>query len=201
MILYWSTVAVLLVASIGCGYLVTAIILVRRAASAPAGPRLASTPSVTILKPLYGDEPGLFDNLASFCRQDYKGSVQIVCGVSNANDGAVAVFKRLQTSFAARDLELVVDATSHGSNHKVSNLANMVARIRHDVVVVSDSDMRVEPGYLSRVVAALEAPGVGAVTCLYYGEPATGTWARLSALAINAHFLPSVVVGLAFGLA
>ena len=69
------------------------------------------------------------------------------------------------------------------------------------MVVLADSDMRVGPDYLSRVIAALEEPGVGAVTCLYYGIPVTGPWASLAALAINAHFLPSVVVGLAVGLA
>jgi len=201
MILYWSTVAAMLAAIVGCSYLVAAAILAGRVVRVPMAASPAATLPVTILKPLHGDEPGLFDNLTSFCTQDYQGSVQIVCGVSDAKDGAVAVFKRLQNSFPAVDLDLVIDATAHGSNRKVSNLANMAARIRHDVVILSDSDMRVGPDYLPRVMAALEAPGVGAVTCLYYGVPATGLWARLSALAINAHFLPSVAVGLALGLA
>src|SRR5262249_35659848 len=167
----------------------------------PTPVRPPDHPEITVLKPLHGDEPGLFDNLASFCNQNYQGDVQIICGVRDANDRAVAVFKSLQNAYAVRDLELVVDATLLGSNHKVSNLANMAARIRHDVVLVADSDMRVDPDYLSRVVAALEMPGVGAVTCLYYGAPAAGIWAQLSALAINAHFLPSVVLGFTLGLA
>src|SRR5262245_59538495 len=201
MILYWSTIAAMLLAIVACGYLVIAAILVGPQARDPMTVRPPAMPPVTILKPLHGDEPGLIDNLATFCRQDYQGPVQIICGVRDAGDGAVAVFKRLQNACPSRDLELVIDATSHGSNHKISNLANMAARIRHDVVVVSDSDMRVGPGYLAKVIAALEAPGVAAVTCLYHGVPATGFWARLSALAINAHFLPSVAVGLACGLA
>jgi ceramide glucosyltransferase len=86
-------------------------------------------------------------------------------------------------------------------NRKVSNLINMAPRIRHDVVVLADSDMRVDPGYLARVIAALEEPGIGAVTCLYYGVGVTGRWASLGALVINAHFLPSVVAGLGLGLA
>jgi ceramide glucosyltransferase len=81
----------------------------------------------------------------------------------------------------------------------VSNLLNMARSIRHDVIVIADSDMRVDRDYLSRVVTALQQPGVGAVTCLYYGDPLAGIWARLCALAINAHFLPSVVVGVALG--
>jgi ceramide glucosyltransferase len=89
----------------------------------------------------------------------------------------------------------------HGLNRKVSNLVNMWRYAEYDVVVLADSDMRVDTGYLSRVVAALEEPGVGAVTCLYHGLPATGVWAQLSALGINAHFLPNVIMGLGLNLA
>ena len=88
-----------------------------------------------------------------------------------------------------------------GFNPKLWNLVNMAPRIRHEVVVLSDSDIRVDAGYLCRVIAALEQPGVGAVTCLYYGVPLTGVWARLASLLTNAQFLPSVVFALAFGLA
>ena len=95
----------------------------------------------------------------------------------------------------------MIETKVHGLNRKVSNLVNMAPCIRHDVVVLADSDMRVDPDYLSRVIAALEEPGVGAVTCLYYGVPVAGPWSSLAALAINAHFLPGVVVGLAVGLA
>jgi len=193
MMLYSLTVAATLLATVGCCYAVLAMILVGRFARQRKPLRPAATPGVTILKPLHGDEPGLFNNLASFCNQNYRAILRIT---HTADD-----LKRLQRLYAARDLELVVDARSHGSNRKVSNLANMAEHIRHDVVVVSDSDMHVDPAYLSRVVAALETPGVSAVTCLYYGAPATGIWAQLSALAINAHFLPGVVVGLASGLA
>ena len=77
----------------------------------------------------------------------------------------------------------------------------MWRRVEHEIVIVADSDMRVDPDYLARVVAALEQPGVGAVTCLYHGIGATAPWARLAALGINAHFLPNVVVGLGLGLA
>jgi ceramide glucosyltransferase len=201
MILHWPAVTATLVAIVSCGYIVVAAIVVSLFARGRIPIRPAVTPGITILKPLYGDEPGLFDNLASFCNQNYQGDVQIICGVRDPNDRAIAVFKSLQNAYAGRDLDLVVDATLLGSNRKVSNLANMAARIRHDVVIVADSDMRVDPDYLSRVVAALEAPGVGAVTCLYYGVPATGIWGQLAALAINAHFLPSVVLGFRLGLA
>ncbi len=127
--------------------------------------------------------------------------MQIVCGVQDSDDDAIAVVERLRATQADRDIDLVIEPKAHGLNRKVSNLVNMTPRIRHDGVVLADSDMRVDPDYLCRVIAALAQPGIGAVTCLYYGVAVTGIWARLCALVINAQFLPSVVVGLALGLA
>ena len=201
MILFWSSVAASVVALVGCGYLVTAAILVGRRTRERAPAHPAAAPGVTVLKPLHGDEPGLFDNLTSFCVQNYPGPMQIVCGVQDSDDDAIAVVERLRATQADRDIDLVIEPKAHGLNRKVSNLVNMTPRIRHDVIVLADSDMRVGPDYLSRVIAALAQPGIGAVTCLYYGVAVTGIWARLCALVINAQFLPSVVVGLALGLA
>ena len=201
MILFWSSVTASLIAVAGCGFLIAATILVARAALSPPHPCTLAAPSVTVLKPLHGDEPGLLDNLGSFCSQDYPGPIQVVFGVQDPRDGAVAVVEHLQKTQAAGDLDLVIDGKVHGLNRKISNLVNMAPRIRHDVVVLADSDMRVERNYLSRVTAALDEPGVGAVTCLYYGVPVAGMWSSLSALAINAHFLPGVVFGSALGLA
>jgi ceramide glucosyltransferase len=200
MLAYWSSVAALLIAVVGCGYLIVATILTGRCARAPM-PSSTATPAVTILKPLYGDEQGLFDNLGSFAQQRYAGAVQMVCGVADARDGAIAVVERLREEAATRDIELVIDPTIHGANRKVASLINMAPRIRHDVVIISDSDIRAEPDYLARVTAALQQDRVGAVTCLYHGVAAGGLWSQLGALAINAHFLPSVVVGVASGLA
>src|SRR5262245_11417866 len=200
MIAYWSAIAALLIAVVGCGYLLAATILVGRFARAPM-PANPAAPAVTILKPLHGDEEGLFGNLMSFAQQRYAGPVQIICGVADARDGAIMAVERLRTAPAASTVELVIDPTIHGTNRKVANLINMAPRIRHDIVILSDSDIRVEPDYLARVTAALQQEGVGAVTCLYHGVGASGLWSQLSALAINAHFLPSVVLSLASGLA
>jgi ceramide glucosyltransferase len=206
MIAYWSSIAALLIAIVGCGYLLAATVLVGRYARAQTPGPPATTPTATILKPLHGDDAGLYDNLMSFAEQCYGGTVQIVCGVADAHDPAVAVVERLRGSRETRNLELIVDATLHGANRKVSNLINMAPRIRHDVVILADSDIRVAPDYLARVIAVLQQPRVGAVTCLYHGvayhgASAAGAWSRLGALFINAHFLPSVVLGLASGLA
>jgi ceramide glucosyltransferase len=196
----WLALACLLIAAAGCLYLCAAAILVGRFARRKT-PAPLEYPSVTILKPLHGDEPGLEQNLLSFCAQDYPGPVQVVFGVQSPSDPAVAVASGLIERLPQSSLELVIDGRRHGSNQKVSNLINMADRIRHDVVVLADSDIRVGPDYLGRVVAALQRPGIGGVTCLYHGIPAKGLWARLSALAIDSHFLPNVVGGVSLGLA
>ena len=96
---------------------------------------------------------------------------------------------------------MAVDPRRHGKNRKVSNLINMAGQARHEVLVVSDSDIVVAPDYLRHIAAALVQPGVGLVTCLYRGTAVAGVWARLSAAAIDYQFLPNVLVGLKLGLA
>jgi ceramide glucosyltransferase len=196
----WLAFACLLAAAAGCLYLCAATVLVGRFARGPA-PAPGKTPPVTILKPLHGEEPGLEDNLLSFCTQDYAGPVQVVFGVQDPRDPAVGPATRLIEKLPDKSIELVIDVRRHGSNAKVSNLVNMAERIRHDVVVLADSDMRVGPDYLARVVAALQRPGIGGVTCLYRGIQSNGIWSQLSALAIDTHFLPNVIVGVSLGLA
>ena len=201
MILYWSSIVAGLASVVGCGYLICATLLTDRFARKTSSAQRASMPSVTILKPLHGAEPGLLENLASFCTQNYPGPVQIILGVQDPRDDAIAVVEQLRAEYTADHTDLVVDATMHGLNRKVSNLVNMWRRVEHEIIVVADSDIRVDPDYLSRVVAVLDERGIGAVTCLYHGLATPGVWARLAELGINAHFLPSVVFGLALGLA
>jgi ceramide glucosyltransferase len=150
-------------------------------------------PAVTLLKPLHGVEPGLADNLASFARQDYPAPVQILCGVQDPDDPALAVVETLQRQGLA--LETVVDPLQHGANRKVGNLVNTMAAARHPVLVVADSDMRVPHDYLRRIVSELAGPRIGLVTCLYRGVPTVGPWSVLAAAGINYHFLPNVLAG------
>src|SRR5215470_3628061 len=116
MLLYWSSIIAGAVSAIGCAYLAGAMLLTGRfARKATPAPR-ASMPGVTILKPLHGAEPGLFENLASFCTQDYPGAVQVVFGVQDPRDEAIAVVERLRAAYASCNLDLVVDTTMHGLN-------------------------------------------------------------------------------------
>jgi ceramide glucosyltransferase len=150
-------------------------------------------PPVTILKPLKGEDPGLYENLATFCRQRYP-VFQIICGVADADDPSLRVVRRLQADFPAVDLEIVVDATLHGSNRKISNLINMTARAKHGVLAMSDSDIRVSEDYLTRVVSPLRRADVGLVTCLYRAVPRGGLATVFDALFVNTDFCHQVLL-------
>lgn len=187
-------------ASFGCLYLLVASVLVLHFPRPRARARRSGRPEpVTILKPLHGAEPKLARRLLSLCDQLYEAPVQIVCGVQDRADSAIAAVKKLMSRGPA--IELEVNARRRGSNPKVSNLANMLPRARHDVLVMADSDIEVGPDYLAKLVAELQRPGVGAVTCLYHGVPANGLWSRQAALAINTQFLPNAVLALSLHLA
>ncbi|MBX9665158.1 bacteriohopanetetrol glucosamine biosynthesis glycosyltransferase HpnI [Novosphingobium sp.] len=164
-------------------------------------PAAARFEAVTLLKPLHGAEPQLEANLASFLRQTHKGPLQMVCGVQRADDPAAQTVRALQARHRGARIDLVIDSTRHGANAKIGNLINMMARAEHDIVVVSDSDMAVEPNYLAQVLAALEAPGVGAVTCLYHGRGDAGFWSRLAAAGPSYQFVVGLVFGKVMGLA
>lgn len=199
-LLVWIADVCLVGAMFGCIYLVGTCFLVLKFARR-AEYKLGSAPGVTILKPLHGPEPHLFERFASFCNQDYPGPIQLAFATHDRDDPAIEVVERLKSAFPEREITLAIDPHEHGSNRKVANLINMATSIRHDVVVISDSDIAVAPKYLSRIVAELQQPGVGAVTCLYHGLAGAGLWSRISALAINSHFIPEVIMGLSLGLA
>lgn len=150
-------------------------------------------PSVTVLKPLKGVDVELHENLASFCRQQYP-QFQLICGVADADDPAVSVVRRLQREFPHVDLQLIVDARVYGANYKVGNLHNMYQHARHDVIVLADSDIRVGPDYLTRVVAPLRDPGVGVSTCLYRAISTGGLPTVIEALFVNTDFANLVML-------
>ncbi|HTV97357.1 MAG TPA: bacteriohopanetetrol glucosamine biosynthesis glycosyltransferase HpnI [Steroidobacteraceae bacterium] len=181
------------IAGVAAVYAVAAVAAVRTRLAPDGGARPAQTPPVTILKPLCGDEHELYECLRSFCEQDY-ARLQIVFGVSDGADPAVAVVSRLQEEFPHIDIDLAIDRRQHGSSRKVSNLINMMPLARHDLLVISDSDVRVARDYLARIVPPLLDPQVGIVTCPYRGNPRRGLWSLLGSMFINDWFIPSVRV-------
>ncbi|MGH6676059.1 MAG: glycosyltransferase, partial [Xanthobacteraceae bacterium] len=180
-----------ILAGLGCLYLLVAAAVVLRLPEHRRA-HCKSTAPVTILKPLQGAEPNLVPRLRSFCDQEFDAPVEMICGMLNHSDPAAGAVDEMARS-AAAVIELQIDARERGSNRKISNLANMQILARNEILVIADSDIEVGPGYLQDVVAELENPAVGAVTCLYHGVAASGIWSRFAALAMNAHFLPTVV--------
>ena len=168
----------------------------RRAARAiPTLPPGVALPPVTVLKPLKGPGIDLYDNLASFCRLDYP-AYQIVFGVEDARDPAVAVVRQIRRDFPERDIVLSVGSMP-GANRKVANLCHMMWHARHDILVVSDGDIRVRPDYLRAMVGPLvdpaADPAIGLTTCLYRGLGRFGLPTVLESLFINTDFMPMVL--------
>jgi ceramide glucosyltransferase len=164
-----------------------------------------SLPPISILKPLKGTDPEIYESFRSHCLQDYS-EYEIIFGVNDPNDPAIDSVKELQREFPDRRIQLVVSEKILGPNVKVSNMAQMLAEARYDRLIVNDSDIRVAPDYLRRVIAPLANPRVGMVTSLYRGVAGSTLGSRLEALGISTDFCASVLAarqlegGIRFGL-
>jgi len=156
----------------------------------PAG--AGRCPPVTVLKPLKGPGVELAANLESFCRQDYP-VYQIVFGVDDARDPAVEVGRGIKRRFPHLDIALAI-GNEEGANRKVANLVHMMRHAKHEVLVVSDADIRVRSDYLRTMVAPLADPTVGLTTCLYRGHAVGGLPAVIESLLVSTDFLPMVLM-------
>jgi ceramide glucosyltransferase len=179
-------------------YIVLAVLAVAAGQLRRRPHSLPSKPPLTVLKPLCGAEPGLYDNLRSFCIQDYP-CFEIIFGVRDSADPACAVVESLIAECASLPITLIVDPKLHGSNRKVSNLINMLPHANHDLLVMADSDAVVGADYLSTVAAPLSRSDVGLVTCLYRAVPTAGIWSRLGAMYVNDWYMPMVLLSWLFG--
>lgn len=163
-----------------------------------------ASPGISILKPLKGADPQMYESFRSHCLQDYP-EYEIIFGVGDPNDPAIESVKVLQHEFPERRIQLVICPNILGANVKVSNLAQMLPEARYDHFVVNDSDIRVERDYLRRVTEKLSNAQVGMVTCLYHGVAGPTAGSRMEALGISTDFCPSVLAarqleGIHFGL-
>jgi len=171
---------------------------------AGAGGRDTGQVSVSILKPLKGPDPEMYESFRSHCLQDYE-EYEIIFGVSDPADPAIGLVERLEKEFPQRQLRLVLCSEDLGANTKVSNLIQMLRTARYEHLIVNDSDIRVEPDYLRRVTAPLANPEVGLVTCLYRGIANATLGSRLESLGISTDFCAGVQMarrmeGIRFGL-
>ncbi len=156
-------------------------------------------PGVSILVPLEGPEPGLFENLAAYCRLHYRGPVQLVAGSIDPGDEALTLARRVADGHPGADITIVDGAASVGPNRKASLLTALSVRARHPIVAAIDSDVRVSRDYLSRVVPTVLQPGVGLVSCVYRASGSTTPAGAFESLCINTDFCPSVMMAAVLG--
>lgn len=149
-------------------------------------------PGVTVLKPLKGEGVDLHANLVTFCHQDYPSPVQIVFGVADAHDPAVAIVQQIRREFPDRDIVLSI-GEAEGTNRKIANLRHMMRYVRHPVVVMSDADIRVRPDYLRTMVAPLADRSIGLTCTLYRGVGDFGIPSLIESMFINTDFVPMVL--------
>jgi ceramide glucosyltransferase len=187
----FSTLLMLLIFA-GWLYWLIALLMVYDFFRSRTEPGSSFMPPVSILKPVKGVDFQAYQNFASFCQQDYP-DYEVIFGVADPADPIIPVIERLRRDFPERHIRLII-AVTFGANRKASLLHYLVSEAKHEVLVVSDSDMRVTPDYLKRVVAPLADQQVGLVTCLYQSELPLNVTAGLEALHMGATFLPSVIV-------
>ncbi len=154
------------------------------------------TPPVSILKPVKGVDEQAYENFASFCRQDYP-EFEVCFGVADISDPVVKIVERLKRDFPKQRIQLQA-FEPFGANRKASLLHGLATAAHHEILVISDSDMRVTPDYLRRVTEPLADKNIGLVTCSYRGDLASSFTARLEALHMGATFLPSMLAGRGF---
>jgi len=199
----WTVVrdALLALAAAPIIYYFIAVVAARKffsGAPAKSSQPLDFVPPVSILKPIRGLDRETFENFSSFCRQDYPEFEILFCASAD-RDPAIPVIEKLIRNFPERSIRLLAGAEPLGASDKVNKLCRMVHEARHDIVIVSDSDVRVDAGFLRAVAAPFRDPAIGGVTCLYRGVTDGSFAANLEALGNSSDFAPGVLVAHMFG--
>ena len=166
----------------------------RRAATAASFKAGGFTPPVSNLIPIRGVDPEAYENFASFCRQDYPNYEMLLCVGAN-DDPVVPVLERLIRDFPDRSIRVLFGADKDALNDKAAKLARLVREARHEVVVISDSDVRARPDHLGTVVAPLADPQVGAVTCFYLAIEQKTLADSVQAIGMASDFYAGLLVG------
>ncbi len=207
--------ATLLLTFAGLAYLSLCLLAVRSFRRQPRPAAGALQPTVSVLKPVKGFDPGLIEAVRSHCAQSYGGRFELLLGAAGSSDETAALqamAAQLHAEFPAVHLRVVPCPQRLGTNGKVSTLLQLVPHALGDVLVINDADIRVGPGYLAAITDALAGtdapagPAVGLVTTPYFALAEGGLWSRLEALGVSTGFLPSILVarmmegGLRFGL-
>ena len=196
---------VLVVAAAPLAYYIAATLAAWRFFNRERARKIAPhVPEVSLLKPVRGVDFGSYENFASFCVQEYP-EYEILFGVGDHADPAVPLIQRLVAEFPERRISLFVGAEQIGANRKVNMLARLAHEARHEILVLTDGDVRVSPGYLREVVAPFADGRVGAVTSFYRGIAEKNLGAELEAIGAASDFFAGVLManwmeGITFGL-
>jgi len=186
-----------------CGMVCAAVLSYRRRAARLPAAGAHPQPAFSILKPLRGLDDGLDENLRSFFRQDYP-EFEILLGIDTEDDPALPVAEAVRREFPNVPSRILVTGESPYRNPKDYSLERMAAEARHDILVMSDSDIRVGPEMLRTLAAEFADPELGCLTCPYRAVPGSSFWTRLEALGMNTEFMAGVLVarlveGMKFG--
>ncbi len=184
LVLHYLALLFAILAACGFGYLVLTLWGIQhwRRKEFTVDPNF--TPAVSILKPLKGVDPDMYESFRSHCLQDYPAEYEIIFGVNDLSDPAVAEVERLKREFPDRQIRLIVCAPTGGTNRKVTNLVQMLRDARCQYVIINDSDIRVPANYLRDVFSRFADPKVGMVTALYRGVPDKTIWSRVESMII-----------------
>jgi ceramide glucosyltransferase len=192
MLNFLPSIVAAVVALCGMGFYVLCVWSARSFLRSSRKPAPAFAPPVSILKPLRGVDPQMYESFRSHCVQDYP-EYEIIFGVSDMDDPAVEAVHRLMREFPHCHIKLVVCPAVLGNNRKTSNLAQMLPQARYEHLLINDSDIYVTPDYLRGVMASFAQPQVGMVTCPYRGIAADTLGSKLESIGISTDFIPGVL--------
>jgi ceramide glucosyltransferase len=191
-VLEWLFLAPVIGGSIYAILCLLAVVRFRAHSSRVAERAFTSWPAVTVLKPVCGLEKNQGENLRSTCIQDYP-EFQVVFSVQTADDPAIPLLKEIQREFGADRVTVAIENCRGGTNGKINNMMGGLLHARHDVLVISDSDVRLKPDYLRTIIAPLADPDVGCVCTLYKAACADTWFEKMELLTLNADFMANVV--------
>jgi ceramide glucosyltransferase len=172
--------------------LCSAAVLYFRSRKRVRPPGFKVLPPVTILKPVHGLEKNQRENLRSTCLMDYP-DYQVVFCVDRPDDPAIPLLREIEKEFGPERITVIVSEHRKGTNGKVNNLMGGLPHARHEILVISDSDIRLRPDYLKEIVAPLADEEVGCVCTLYKAADAWTWYEKLELLTLNADFMANVV--------
>jgi ceramide glucosyltransferase len=194
-----ANAVLLAIALAGAAYLALAACCLAAYARKPLEVATEFLPNITVLKPIAGNEAALYENIASFCEQDYEAPYEVIFCLRDAGDSAREAVERVVAAHPDVRTRIAIGYNPAMANPKIANLAKLGAEPQGEIVVIADSDVRVGRDYLRAFAACFASERVGAVTCLYGAMPNATLVSRLGALYIEDGFMPSVLVALALG--